>query len=381
MAEQAKPAPPTQEHPYPPPTIVPYPHQGYNGPYPPPGPPGAYMPPFFAYPPPPDGSHPEAGQNGVPPTPYMIGLPPGVVYAYQTHPQTQPFTAPPASASTPPALAHRPKRKQVKMACTNCAGACKRCDETRPCERCVKYGIADSCVDGQRKERKKGIKRGPYKRKAKGEADSPSFSGGGDWPNGTPPSSTTSAPGIHPVQAPYAPEGYYPVYYPPPGFMPHPHDGQPGPDGSPSHPNGQPIMPYYIHPGSYQFPHYPPIYPPGAPPPPGAQPSSAPVSQAASEQPQTVNPSDTGRKEEGASGAERNGVEAAGAGKKRSRTTKNGEPKAKKVKTAVNGTPVPAVVPPPAHVEKDKRETPQSGTGEGDDHDADGVSGDGDKSA
>lgn len=33
----------------------------------------------------------------------------------------------------------------------------------------MKYGIADSCVDGQRKERKKGVKRGPYKRKAKTE--------------------------------------------------------------------------------------------------------------------------------------------------------------------------------------------------------------------
>jgi len=39
----------------------------------------------------------------------------------------------------------------------------------------VKYGTADTCIDGQRKERKKGIKRGPYKRKNKGEEGS--FSG------------------------------------------------------------------------------------------------------------------------------------------------------------------------------------------------------------
>jgi hypothetical protein len=31
-------------------------------------------------------------------------------------------------------------------------------------------------VDGQRKERKKGVKRGPYKRKSKGESDG-SFTG------------------------------------------------------------------------------------------------------------------------------------------------------------------------------------------------------------
>jgi hypothetical protein len=55
--------------------------------------------------------------------------------------------------------------------CTNCAAACKRCDENRPCDRCQKYSISDTCVDGQRKERKKGVKRGPYKRKNKGDSD------------------------------------------------------------------------------------------------------------------------------------------------------------------------------------------------------------------
>ncbi|KAI9275378.1 hypothetical protein BY458DRAFT_489189 [Sporodiniella umbellata] len=61
-----------------------------------------------------------------------------------------------------------PKRKQVKNACTNCQKACKKCDDARPCPRCVKYGIHDSCVNSVRKERKKGIKRGPYKRRVKG---------------------------------------------------------------------------------------------------------------------------------------------------------------------------------------------------------------------
>lgn len=50
----------------------------------------------------------------------------------------------------------RPKRKQVKNACSACQRACKRCDVGRPCERCVKYGMGDSCRDSQRKERKKG---------------------------------------------------------------------------------------------------------------------------------------------------------------------------------------------------------------------------------
>lgn len=57
------------------------------------------------------------------------------------------------------------KRRQVKNACTNCQKACKKCDDQRPCPRCVKYGTADDCVDSVRKERKKGIKRGSYKKK------------------------------------------------------------------------------------------------------------------------------------------------------------------------------------------------------------------------
>lgn len=50
----------------------------------------------------------------------------------------------------------------------NCQKACKKCDEARPCPRCVKYGIATTCVNSTRKERKKGVKRGPYKRRQKG---------------------------------------------------------------------------------------------------------------------------------------------------------------------------------------------------------------------
>ncbi|KAJ1909561.1 hypothetical protein IWQ60_011108 [Tieghemiomyces parasiticus] len=57
------------------------------------------------------------------------------------------------------------KRKQVKNACTNCQRACKKCDDGRPCGRCVKYGLESSCHNSARKERKKGVKRGPYKRR------------------------------------------------------------------------------------------------------------------------------------------------------------------------------------------------------------------------
>lgn len=93
----------------------------------------------------------------------------------------------------------RPKRRQVKNACVNCQKACKKCDEGRPCGRCVKYGLSDTCFDSTRKERKRGIKRGPYKRRNTGTNAGASGSGStaGNGSNGAPAGSsttTTSAP-------------------------------------------------------------------------------------------------------------------------------------------------------------------------------------------
>ena len=73
------------------------------------------------------------------------------------------FYPPPASLPTQQPV--KAKRCQVKNACTNCQKACKKCDDARPCLRCVKYGISEGCADSQRKERQKGVKRGPYKKR------------------------------------------------------------------------------------------------------------------------------------------------------------------------------------------------------------------------
>ena len=80
---------------------------------------------------------------------------------YSTMPMHM-YPFPSGIVPTPPT---RSKRRQVKNACTNCQKACKKCDDARPCLRCVKYGIAEECVDSHRKERKKGVKRGPYKKR------------------------------------------------------------------------------------------------------------------------------------------------------------------------------------------------------------------------
>ncbi|KAI9593723.1 hypothetical protein BDF19DRAFT_158485 [Syncephalis fuscata] len=58
----------------------------------------------------------------------------------------------------------RRKRMQVKCACEPCHQACKKCDDARPCTRCVRYGCEASCVDHTRKARQPGVKRGPYRR-------------------------------------------------------------------------------------------------------------------------------------------------------------------------------------------------------------------------
>ncbi|KAF8978116.1 hypothetical protein BGZ46_006817 [Entomortierella lignicola] len=85
--------------------------------------------------------------------------------------QSTPYSSMPTSPTleyqqlSDPNMLQKPKRRQVKNACVNCQKACKKCDEGRPCTRCIKYGLSDTCVDSTRKVRKKGIKRGPYKRK------------------------------------------------------------------------------------------------------------------------------------------------------------------------------------------------------------------------
>ncbi|KAG0165754.1 hypothetical protein DFQ28_008332 [Apophysomyces sp. BC1034] len=67
----------------------------------------------------------------------------------------------------------RSKRKQVKNACVNCQKACKRCDEGRACQRCIKLGLTATCVNSPRKERQRGVKRGPYKKRQQRQIQQP----------------------------------------------------------------------------------------------------------------------------------------------------------------------------------------------------------------
>lgn len=121
----------------------------------------------------------------------------------------------------------KPKRKQVKNACVNCQKACKKCDIGRPCQRCIKYGLTDTCVNSVRKERKKGVKRGPYKKRNKSGGES-GTSSGASTPNmaspmtnanlyaqnaavaGVRPNATTAAMPMH--YQPFPTQGHYDPY-------------------------------------------------------------------------------------------------------------------------------------------------------------------------
>lgn len=140
--------------------------------------------------------------------------------------QAPPFPHPGAPQ---PGVGGKPKRKQVKMACTNCASACKKCDDGRPCQRCIRSNLASTCKDGVRKERKRGIKRGPYKRRNKPPSDD---EGEGPREQGPP-------------MPPTLPEGYFPYFLPPPGYF----QGAEGQNGAP------PVqVPFYSY---HQFPPFP----------------------------------------------------------------------------------------------------------------------------
>lgn len=49
---------------------------------------------------------------------------------------------------------HRPRRKKARRACYACQRAHLTCGDERPCQRCIKRGLAEACQDGVRKKAK-----------------------------------------------------------------------------------------------------------------------------------------------------------------------------------------------------------------------------------
>ncbi|KAG1715748.1 hypothetical protein ID866_1416 [Astraeus odoratus] len=59
-------------------------------------------------------------------------------------------------SSSQPARKNRdgPKKKKANRACAHCQKAHLTCDDSRPCQRCIKRGMANCCVEGHRKKAK-----------------------------------------------------------------------------------------------------------------------------------------------------------------------------------------------------------------------------------
>ncbi|KAI8641865.1 hypothetical protein BD408DRAFT_417531 [Parasitella parasitica] len=51
-------------------------------------------------------------------------------------------------------LKMKPRRKKASRACSHCQKAHLTCDDSRPCQRCVKRGLENTCADGTRKKAK-----------------------------------------------------------------------------------------------------------------------------------------------------------------------------------------------------------------------------------
>ena len=68
--------------------------------------------------------------------------------------KTNNSTSPASSKATASKDGTPAKRKKANRACFHCQKAHLTCDDARPCARCVKKGLADSCTDGFRKKAK-----------------------------------------------------------------------------------------------------------------------------------------------------------------------------------------------------------------------------------
>lgn len=59
-----------------------------------------------------------------------------------------------SSSQTPRKNRDGPKKKKANRACAHCQKAHLTCDDSRPCQRCIKRGMAHCCIEGYRKKAK-----------------------------------------------------------------------------------------------------------------------------------------------------------------------------------------------------------------------------------
>ncbi|KAI0630328.1 hypothetical protein C8Q77DRAFT_1137565 [Trametes polyzona] len=117
-----------------------------------------------------------------------------------------------ADGSSAPRTRDGPKKKKANRACFHCQKAHLTCDDSRPCQRCIKRGMADNCTEGHRKKAKYLLddeELEALKRAKSGEGSSKPSETSTQPPHPPPPPE-------QPVQAAQyiAPETMFPAYQP-----------------------------------------------------------------------------------------------------------------------------------------------------------------------
>ncbi|TFK44383.1 hypothetical protein BDQ12DRAFT_593976 [Crucibulum laeve] len=69
-----------------------------------------------------------------------------------------------------------PKKKKANRACFHCQKAHLTCDDSRPCQRCIKRGIASNCTEGHRKKAKYLLDEEELEQLKRGKSSAPSES-------------------------------------------------------------------------------------------------------------------------------------------------------------------------------------------------------------
>ncbi|KAI0780083.1 hypothetical protein C8Q74DRAFT_1447475 [Fomes fomentarius] len=108
-----------------------------------------------------------------------------------------------------------PKKKKANRACFHCQKAHLTCDDSRPCQRCIKRGMADNCTEGHRKKAKYLLDEEELealKRSKSGEGSSKSAEPTVQPP--PPPPPPPSADPTAPQQQYISPDAMFPVYNP-----------------------------------------------------------------------------------------------------------------------------------------------------------------------
>ncbi|KAJ7747312.1 hypothetical protein B0H16DRAFT_1555526 [Mycena metata] len=100
-------------------------------------------------------SHPTGSATPASQLPASLKRKQAQITLHSTDDEAQDESSPSSAHPTPRSRGRDgPKKKKASRACVHCQKAHLTCDDSRPCQRCVKRGIGASCTEGHRKKAK-----------------------------------------------------------------------------------------------------------------------------------------------------------------------------------------------------------------------------------